>query len=91
VLVDAYDPRVPLEVIDEDCTGCGNCLDTGCPAIFVTRRETVIKPNGKKRELAFVRIDTNVCTGCELCTKPCAPDCIVPTKPENKTHPITFS
>jgi len=91
VLVDAYEPRVPLEVIDEDCTGCGNCLDTGCPAIFVTRRETVIKPNGKERELAFVRIDANVCTGCNLCTKPCAPDCIVPIKLENKTHPVTFS
>ena len=91
VLVDAYDPRVPLTVIEEDCTGCGNCLDTGCPAIFVTRRETVIKPNGKERELAFVRIDSNVCTGCNLCTKPCAPDCIVPVKPEEQTHPVTFS
>ena len=78
VLVDAYKPRVPLKVIDEDCTGCGNCLDTGCPAIFVTRRETVIKPNGREKELAFVRIDSDVCTGCDLCTKPCAPDCIVP-------------
>ena len=91
VLVDAYEPRMPLTVIDNDCTGCGNCLDTGCPAIFVTRRETVIKPNGKERELAFVRIDENVCTGCKLCTKPCAPDCIVPIKPEEKLHPITFS
>jgi indolepyruvate ferredoxin oxidoreductase, alpha subunit len=78
VLVDAYQPRHPLTVIDKDCTGCGNCLDTGCPAIFVTRRETVIKPNGKEKELAFVRIDSNVCTGCNLCTEPCAPDCIVP-------------
>lgn len=91
VLVDAYEPRMPLTVIDEDCTGCGNCLDTGCPAIFVTRRENVIKPNGKEKELAFVRIDENVCTGCNLCTKPCAPDCIVPIKPEDKLHPITFS
>lgn len=84
VLVDAYQPRLPLTVIDDDCTGCGNCLDTGCPAIFVTRRETVIKPNGKEKELAFVRIDSNVCTGCNLCTEPCAPDCIVP-----KTTTIT--
>ncbi len=78
VLVDAYKPRVALKVIDDDCTGCGNCLDTGCPAIFVTRRETVVKPNGREKELAFVRIDSDICTGCELCTKPCAPDCIVP-------------
>jgi len=84
VLVDAYDPHIPLKVIDEDCTGCGNCLDTGCPAIFVTRRETVIKPNGREKELAFVRIDKDVCTGCDLCTKPCAPDCIVPTTEEDR-------
>ncbi|MFK5984022.1 MAG: thiamine pyrophosphate-dependent enzyme [Pseudomonadota bacterium] len=82
VLVDAYNPRIPLTVVDKDCTGCGNCLDTGCPAIFVTRRETVIKANGKEKELAFVRIDSNVCTGCNLCTKPCAPDCIVPKTSE---------
>jgi len=84
VLVDEYNPRLPLTVIDEDCTGCGNCLDTGCPAIFVTRRETVVKPNGREKELAFVRIDNNVCTGCNLCTEPCAPDCIVPISPQAK-------
>ena len=78
VLVDAYESRVPLKVVAEDCTGCGNCLDTGCPAIFVTHRETVVKPNGREKELAFVRIDSDVCTGCNLCTKPCAPDCIIP-------------
>ena len=27
-------------VIDDKCTGCGNCIDVGCPAIHVTRRET---------------------------------------------------
>lgn len=78
VLVDAYQPKGPLNVIEQDCTGCGNCLDTGCPAISVTRRETVMKPNGREKELAFVTIDTSVCTGCGLCTKPCAPDCIQP-------------
>lgn len=80
VLTTAYKPDGPLHVIDEDCNGCGNCLDTGCPAISVTRRETVIKPNGKEKELAFVTIDTSVCTGCGLCTKPCAPKCIQPVK-----------
>jgi indolepyruvate ferredoxin oxidoreductase alpha subunit len=91
VLVDAYDARVPLKVIDKDCTGCGNCLDTGCPAIFVTRRETVIKPNGREKELAFVRIDSDICTGCDLCTKPCAPDCIVPTtEADRQIKPMTF-
>lgn len=78
VLVDFYGAQPALTVVDDKCTGCGNCLDVGCPAIFVTRRETVVKPNGKEKELAFVNIDTAACTGCDLCPKTCAPDAIVP-------------
>lgn len=78
VLTERYSKLPPLKVEDDKCTGCGNCLDVGCPAITVTRRETVVKPNGKEKELAFVQIDTAACTGCELCTKPCAPDAIIP-------------
>jgi indolepyruvate ferredoxin oxidoreductase alpha subunit len=77
VLVDDYKKQKPYEVIDEKCTGCGNCVDVGCPAIHVTRREKVIKPSGKEVELQFVRIETSVCTGCNLCVQPCAPDAIV--------------
>ncbi|MDH3353873.1 MAG: thiamine pyrophosphate-dependent enzyme, partial [Chromatiales bacterium] len=64
VLVDFYGPKAPYEVDDDKCTGCKNCLDVGCPAITVTRRETVIKPNGKEKDLAFVKIDSHACTGC---------------------------
>jgi len=78
VLVDFYASQPPLTVDEEKCTGCKNCLDVGCPAIFVTRRETVVKPNGKEKELAFVGIDTQACTGCNLCPKTCGPDAIVP-------------
>ncbi|MBF0470673.1 MAG: indolepyruvate ferredoxin oxidoreductase [Gammaproteobacteria bacterium] len=78
VLVDHYGPKPPLEVIDAKCTGCGNCLDVGCPAISVVRRETVMKPNGQEKQLAFVTIDTQACTGCDLCPGTCAPDAIVP-------------
>lgn len=78
VLTDRYIKRQPLRVEDKDCTGCGNCLDTGCPAILISRRETVIKPNGKERQLAFVNIDSGACTGCNLCTEVCSPDAIVP-------------
>lgn len=78
VLVDFYGPKPPLTVNEQDCTGCGNCLDIGCPAIYVTKRETEIKPNGKEKELAFVQIDSAACTGCDLCPKTCAPDAIVP-------------
>lgn len=78
VLVDYYKHQPTLTVDDELCTGCTNCLDVGCPAILVTRRETVTKPNGQTKELAFVRIESAVCTGCDLCPKTCGPDAIVP-------------
>ena len=80
VLVDFYAAKPPLRVEDEKCTGCKNCLDVGCPAIYVTRRETVVKPNGKEKELAFVRIESSACTGCNLCPSTCGPDAIVPVE-----------
>jgi len=77
VLVDDYKKQTPYTVIDDKCTGCGNCVDVGCPAIHVMRREKVIKPSGKEVELQFVQIETSACTGCNLCVQPCAPDAIV--------------
>ncbi|WP_028468463.1 thiamine pyrophosphate-dependent enzyme [Neptunomonas japonica] len=78
VLTERYAKQPPLTVEDDKCTGCSNCLDVGCPAILVTRREIVVKPNGKEKELSFVKIDTAACTGCNLCINTCAPDAIVP-------------
>ncbi|WP_301101463.1 thiamine pyrophosphate-dependent enzyme [Propionivibrio sp.] len=80
VLVEDYRARKPFKVAEELCTGCGNCVDIGCPAIHVTRREKVIKPSGKEVELNFVRIESAACTGCGLCLQPCAPDAIVPVE-----------
>ncbi|WP_255487410.1 thiamine pyrophosphate-dependent enzyme [Oceanospirillum sediminis] len=80
VLTERYKAMQPLKVEDKDCTGCGNCLDVGCPAILVSRRETVVKPNGKEKELAFATIDTAACTGCNLCVNTCAPDAIIPAE-----------
>lgn len=77
VLIDRFRPRVPYRVVDELCTGCGNCLDVGCPIITVSRRETVVKPSGRTAELAFVKIDSGLCTGCDLCAATCGPDAIV--------------
>ncbi|MBK8524469.1 MAG: 4Fe-4S dicluster domain-containing protein [Betaproteobacteria bacterium] len=77
VLITDYHKLKPFTVIDDKCTGCGNCLDTGCPAIHVTKRDSVVKPSGKTVDLAWVRIESSVCTGCGLCVQPCAPDAIV--------------
>jgi indolepyruvate ferredoxin oxidoreductase alpha subunit len=88
VLIDDYHATPPYKVIDERCTGCGNCVDVGCPAIHVTRRETAVKASGKEVELAFVRIETAACTGCGLCLQPCAPEAIVHARPP--ARPVAF-
>ncbi|MBE1236406.1 4Fe-4S dicluster domain-containing protein [Phaeovibrio sulfidiphilus] len=65
--------------VDEDrCTGCGNCLAVGCPAIEVVRREERVLASGKTRELSFVRIDSAFCTGCGVCAEVCGPKAIQP-------------
>ncbi|MBI4756428.1 MAG: 4Fe-4S dicluster domain-containing protein [Betaproteobacteria bacterium] len=81
VLIDAYQPRRPYRVEESACTGCGNCVEVGCPAIHVTRREKAVKPSGREVDLSFVRIDTPACTGCDLCVQTCAPDAIVHAEP----------
>lgn len=76
VLVKDYHKLKPFEVVEDKCTGCGNCLDVGCPAIHVTRRGKEVKASGREVDLAFVRIESSVCTGCGLCVQPCAPKAI---------------
>lgn len=87
VLIDHYRPAPSYHVMEARCTGCGNCVDVGCPAIHVTRRETVVKPSGKEVELAFTRIETAACTGCGLCVQPCAPEAIIHAEP---VRPLRF-
>ena len=81
VLGDDYHARKPFKVIEDKCTGCGNCVDVGCPAIHVTRRDKVVKASGKEVDRSFVRIDSLACTGCGLCVQPCAPEAIVHVDP----------
>ncbi len=81
VLTKAYHKQRAYAVIDDKCTGCGNCIEVGCPAIHVTRRGKEVKASGREVDLAFVRIETSVCTGCGLCLQPCAPDAIVHYEP----------
>lgn len=88
VLIKDYHKLKPYEVIDDKCTGCGNCIDVGCPAIHVTRRGKEVKASGREVDLAFVRIESSVCTGCGLCVQPCAPKAIVHHVP---SAPIQFA
>jgi indolepyruvate ferredoxin oxidoreductase alpha subunit len=76
VLIDDFKATRPYLVDEDKCTGCGNCVEVGCPAIHVTKRDRVVKPSGKEVDLAFVEIDSQACTGCGLCLQPCAPDAI---------------
>ncbi|MBI3149958.1 MAG: 4Fe-4S dicluster domain-containing protein [Betaproteobacteria bacterium] len=80
VLIGDYKKLRPLAVLEDQCTGCGNCVEVGCPAILVTRRDRVVKASGKEVDLAFVRIETAACTGCDMCMKTCAPEAIVPAE-----------
>jgi indolepyruvate ferredoxin oxidoreductase alpha subunit len=89
VLTSFYQTLKAYEVDESLCTGCGNCVEVGCPAIHVTRREKVIKPSGKEVELAFTRIETVACTGCGLCLQPCAPNAIRHATPTT-TSTVSF-
>ncbi len=77
VLTEDFKPFRPYVVQEDKCTGCGNCIEVGCPAIHVTRRDKAVKASGKEVALAFTRIDSVACTGCGLCVQPCAPEAIV--------------
>ena len=79
VLSRDFERRRPLEVRDDQCNGCARCLDVGCPAITVSRRESQQRAGGKVVDLAWVRIDRALCTGCDLCAKACARGAIVAT------------
>ena len=62
---------VPLEVIEEKCTGCGICFRIGCPAIL--KSEELDAKSGKPLAL----IDRDLCTGCEVCAQLCPHDAIL--------------
>ncbi len=76
VLIDDFRRHKALAVREEACTGCTNCLQTGCPALQVTRRNTEVTKSGKRFDRAWVRIDAVACTGCGLCAETCGPGAI---------------
>ena len=60
--------KTPFRVDEDECTGCFDCMDIGCPAILVVD------------ELAS--IDTEVCIGCGVCSQICPQEAISEVKDE---------
>jgi len=56
-LLDRKQRRVPMIVDTAACTGCGDCIDTACPAISLKE--------------GVAHIDQTLCTGCMICRKVC--------------------
>ncbi|MDD5333594.1 MAG: thiamine pyrophosphate-dependent enzyme [Rhodoferax sp.] len=78
VLIDEFRKQPALRVVSDQCTGCGLCLDVGCPAINEQRREVLLRPSGKEVTLQYASIESAACTGCDICLQLCAPKAIVP-------------
>lgn len=51
--------KAPLEVVDETCTACGECVALGCPAL------------SKDPRSAKAVIDPAQCVGCAMCAAVC--------------------
>ncbi len=71
---------VPLEVVEEKCTGCGICFRIGCPAIL--KSEELDEKSGKPLAL----IDGDLCTGCEVCAQLCPHDAILTRDQVREAH-----
>jgi len=72
VFTPEFEREAPLVVDAAQCNGCATCLDVGCPALLVTRREQQVRSTGTVVDLAWVDIDPQMCTGCAICEKACS-------------------
>lgn len=67
-----YNP--PLVVDEERCTGCKQCLESGCPALFwdASKAGEYRTTEGKiKKRKGVVKINELLCVGCGLCYQIC--------------------
>jgi len=60
--------KTPFMVDEDECSGCFDCMDIGCPAIVVVDE--------------FASIDAEVCIGCGVCSQICPQDAISEVKDE---------
>ncbi len=84
VLSEFYAKVLPYQVKDDDCTGCGNCINVGCPAITVRKTTVKERPGAADVQLNFTQIDTAMCTGCGMCVESCGPKAIITAELENR-------
>ena len=54
--------NTPYQVDADLCVGCFDCMDLGCPALFISGD--------------VVRIDAEACVGCGVCAQVCLQDVI---------------
>ena len=67
----------PSYRIDEDnCTGCGLCLDINCPAISWAPKDGKTKSGRKRKGTSHINQDQ--CVGCAICTQVCEFESIAP-------------
>ena len=77
-LIEEFVKREPHQVLMDKCTGCGSCMDLGCPAITVRERAQKLDAGGDPYEATFTQIDARACTGCTMCVAACNHGAIVP-------------
>ena len=77
-LIDSFERREAHQVLEDKCTGCGACMDLGCPAITVRARAEKRDAEGQPYQATYTTIDARACTGCAMCVSACNHGAIVP-------------
>ena len=65
VMLKSVKKAPPLQVVAENCNGCGLCMKIGCPALTLPKSKGVVE------------IDRTQCVGCRQCLQMCHRDALV--------------